>query len=93
MKKYGKMSLIFEFSMSRLVYVAILIKIQEKNLWPTFKPFLTNRGKNGNEDEKIWKNEFHVSILYIKIRLYRKSWENFFDSLFKRLLTLFKDIF
>ena len=25
---------------------------------PFFKTFLTNRGKNENADEKIWKNHF-----------------------------------
>ena len=29
-----------------------------KNFDSFFKPFLTNQGKNEDEDEKIWKNEF-----------------------------------
>ena len=37
---------------------------------PSFRKFLTNRGKNENEDEKIWgRNEFNFWILHIKIRL------------------------
>ena len=54
---------------------------------------MTTPGKNGNEDEKLWKNDFDVWILDIKIRLYRKSWENFFDPYFKGLFTLLKYIF
>ena len=30
--------------------------------------FLTNQGKNGDNDEKIWENEFDLRILYTKIR-------------------------
>ena len=30
---------------------------------------LTNRGKNEDEDEKIWKNEFDFRILHTKISL------------------------
>ena len=54
---------------------------------------MTTPGKNGNEDEKLWKNDFDVWILDIKIRLCRKSWENFFDPSFKGFFTLLKYIF
>ena len=30
---------------------------------------MTNRGKNEDEDEGIWENEFNFGILHIKIRL------------------------
>ena len=60
MKKYGEMSSIFELSKSKLGYVAVFLKIQEKKFDPFFKTFLTNRGKNKEEDERIWENAFNV---------------------------------
>ena len=59
MKKYGEMSSIFELSKSKLGYVAVFLKIQEKKFDQFFKTFLTNRGKN-EEDERIWENAFNV---------------------------------
>ena len=54
MKKHGKMSPIFEFSISQLSYMAIFMKIfGKKVLIHFFVTFLTNPGKNENEDEKI----------------------------------------
>ena len=41
-----------------------------------FRTFLTNRGKNENEDEKTVKNEFDFSILRIEIRLCGNFHEN-----------------
>ena len=41
-----------------------------------FRTFLTNRGKNENEDEKAVKNEFDFSILRIEIRLCGNFHEN-----------------
>ena len=39
--------------------------------------YLTNRGKNKDEeDKKIWKDEFNLWILRIKIRLYGNFHEN-----------------
>ena len=35
------------------------MKIEKKNFDSFFKTFLTNRGKNKDEDEKNWKNEFY----------------------------------
>ena len=46
MKKSEKMSSIFEFSISRLCYMELFMKIYAKNFDPIFKTFLTNRGKN-----------------------------------------------
>ena len=46
MKKYGKISLIFEFSTSKLVYVVIFMKIREKKFYPSFKKILTNPSRN-----------------------------------------------
>ena len=76
MKKHGKMSFIFAFSISKLGYVAIFKKIGEKFFYPFFKTFLTNRGKNENEDEKILENEFDFSIVHMKIRLCGSCHEN-----------------
>ena len=85
MKKYGKMSSIFEFSTSRLGYVAIFIKIGVKRFWPFFKTFLTNQGKNEDEVKKIWENEFDFWIsmsrlgyvaIFIKIQE-KKFWPIF----------------
>ena len=53
------MSQILEHSISKLGYVTIFMKIEEKNFDPFSKTFLTNRGKNEDEDEKNWKNAFH----------------------------------
>ena len=58
-KKYGKMFSIFQFSISKLGYVVIFMKIGKKIFDSLFKTFLTNRGKNENEDEKQWKNELN----------------------------------
>ena len=64
------MSLIYEFSISNYIgYTEIFMKIWEKNFDSFFKTFLTNRGKNEDEDEKIWENDLNFWILHIKIRL------------------------
>ena len=76
MKKYGKTSLIFKFFISKLGYMGLFIKIWEKNFWPVFKTFFTNWGKNQDEDEKIWKNEYDFWIIYIKSRLCGSFYEN-----------------
>ena len=78
MKKCEKLISIFEFSISKSGYVAVFMKIWEKTFDPIFRTFLTNRGKNEDEDEKIWKNEFDFWILHIKIRKNWKNWENVF---------------
>ena len=57
-KKIGKMSLMFEFSISKLGYTGIFMKIFEKKIDPFFITFWTSRGKNENENGKTWKNEF-----------------------------------
>ena len=51
--------------------------------------FLTNRGKNEDENEKIWENESYFIIFHIKIR----SCVNFHENPGKKLLTLFLQIF
>ena len=73
MKKYGKMSSIFELSISKLGYVAVFMKICKKMFDPFFKTFFLTTNQlifltNNNEVEKIWKSEFNFSILHIKIR-------------------------
>ena len=70
MKKYGKVSPIFEFSLSKM----LCGNFHENPR----KIFLTHRGKNKNEDEKIWKNEFDFWISISKlgcIDLFIKIWE------------------
>ena len=71
-KKFGKISSIFEFSISKLGYMEIFMKIWEKKMkWKsslTFSLFNFDYlpdedgkkvdAKNEDEDEKIWKNEF-----------------------------------
>ena len=64
-EKHGNMSSNFEFSISKLGYVAVFMKIWEKIVDPFFKTFLTNWGKNEDEDEKIWKYDFNFWILHI----------------------------
>ena len=54
MKNFGKISLISEFSNSKLYGNEDLRK---KNNDSSFKPFLNNGNKNENEDEKIWVND------------------------------------
>ena len=89
------MSSIFEFFKSKLGYVAVSMKISGKKFWFIFKTFLTNRGENGDENEKLWETDFNFSIFYIKIRLSdsfhenlrrgknesedKKNWKNEFD--------------
>ena len=83
-KNYGKISLIYEFSISKLGYTEIFMKIWEKFFEK--KSFLTIRGKNEDEDEKIWGNDFNFWILHIKIRLngifHKNLRKNFFFGIF-----------
>ena len=91
MKNMGKWIRFLNFRYQNLVLWWFSWKSQKKNFDPLFKTFLTNRGKNENENEKIWKNEFNFWILHIKVMLYgtfhenlcKKIWPNFF----KRFLT------
>ena len=79
------MSSIFEFSISRLGYEAIFMKISEKKIWPILKIFFTNQDKNEDENEKIWKNEIDFEFSISKLgymKLFRKIWEKFFFSKF-----------
>ena len=70
MKKFERMNLIFEFSISKLGYVTIFMKILQKKFDPFFKTLLTKRDKNEDANKNIWENEFDLWILPIKIRLY-----------------------
>ena len=64
-------------------WVQFLNSLYQKRLCGNFhenprKSFLTHRGKNKNEDEKIWKNEFDFWISISKlgcIDLFIKIWE------------------
>ena len=93
LKKIGKMSLIFEISMSKLGYMDIFMKIWKSPFTISLFNFdyLSDEdgekfnAKNEDEDEKIWKNKFHFWIFYIKIRFYG----NFHENLRRKDLTLF----
>ena len=75
-KKFGKMSSILEFSTPKSDDLEIFLKIWEEKIWLIFKTSLTNWGKNGDVNEKIWENEFALWILHIKVRLCRIFHEN-----------------
>ena len=62
MEKFGKINSIFEFSIWKVGYLELFLKICGKKIWPIFRTFLTNRGKNEVEDKKMWENEFEVFI-------------------------------
>ena len=81
------MSSIFELSVSKLGYMAIHVKILGNKFWPIFRAFLTNRGKNESEGEKIWENEFDFWILHIKIRLYGTFHKNLRKNIFFEIFT------
>ena len=85
MKKFGKVSSIFQFSISKLDYTEFFMKILEKFFWLIFKLFLIYPGKNEDEHEKVWENEFNFLIIHIKIRLHG----NFHENLLKKNLTHF----
>ena len=86
MKKLGKMNLIFEFSVSKLGYMAIFMKIWEESLTHFFKTFLTNQGKNEDLSNRKCDKislifEFSISKLgymgiFMKIR--EKKFDPFF---------------
>ena len=76
MKKCGKISSIFEFSISKLGHMGIFIKICAKKFFdPFYRTFLTNQGKNKNDENKDKKYgnmspifEFSISKLsYVTI--------------------------
>ena len=52
MKKFGKISSIFELSISKLGHMEIFIKIRERHFWLICWTFFSNQGKNEDEDEK-----------------------------------------
>ena len=59
---------------------------------PFCKTFLTNRGKNENEDEKILKNESSFWILHIKTSLKRAFHKNLRKKMFFSKFLTEKDI-
>ena len=72
MKKYWRIIPTFEFSISKLGFM----KICEKKFDLFYRTFLTNQGKNENNDEKIRKNESEFWIVRIKIKLCGNFHEN-----------------
>ena len=79
MKKFGKMSSVFEFCLSKLSYMEIFMKIWKKmyfTIWLFDLDYLSDEdgekvdAKNEGENERKWKNKFDLWISHIKIRLY-----------------------
>ena len=50
-KKFGRINLSFEFSISNVGYMTIFMKIEKKKFDPFFETFFTNRGKNEDINE------------------------------------------
>ena len=56
--------------------------------------FLTNRGKNEDEDEQIWKNEFEYWIPHIRLcsnfheNLRKKNFDPFFKTFLNSIFEL-----
>ena len=97
-KKFGKMSSIFEFCLSKLSYMEIFMKIWEKmylTIWLFDLDYLSDEdgkkadAKNEDEDEKKRENKFDLWILHIKIRLYGKIFENLRKNFFTHFLNHF----
>ena len=84
MKNIGKWVRVFNSPYQNWVIWQFRCKSVNKKFSPIFGTFLTNRGKNENEDEKMWENEFDKWILHIKIRLngtcHKKYQKNFFSK-------------
>ena len=60
MKKFGKINLIFEFSISKWRQFSLCDNfhgnLRRKKFDTFFKTFFTNRGKNEDVNEKFWEN-------------------------------------
>ena len=71
MKKFGKMNLIFEFSASKLGYMAIFKKILEKKFDTFFMTSSIYRGKNENKKiKKLEKMSLIFELSISKLGLY-----------------------
>ena len=90
-EKFGKMSSIFEFSISKFSW-----KSEKKIKWKNYLTislfnfdYLPDEdgkkidAKNDDRDGKVWKNEFDFSIFHIKIWLH----DNFHENLRTKNLT------
>ena len=98
MKKFRKMSSVFEFCLSKLSYMEIFMKIWKKmyfTIWLFDLDYLSDEdgekvdAKNEGENERKWKNKFDLWISHFKIRLYGI----FFENLRKKFLTHVLNIF
>ena len=77
-----KMSFTFDIFILKLEYMATFIQVWEKNFGQFFSDiFLTNQGKNKDENEKIGKMSliFEFSI-YQNKPIFIKIWEKKFHS-------------
>ena len=97
-KKFGKMNSSFEFSISKLGYMAIFMKICAKKILTHFVGyFWLIEAKINMKIKKIWENESNFEILHIKIRLCGNFNENprkkYLTHFLKTFLTPFKNIF
>ena len=84
-KKYGKMFSIFEFSISKLGYEVIFMKIGGKKFGSPFKTFWLIEAKLKMEMKKFGKMSsiFELSISELgSIELFIKIWEKRFFSKF-----------
>ena len=85
MKKYGKMFLVFEFSVSKLGYVVIFMKIGENSFWLNLRHFWLIETKIKMKMKKILIMslifEFSISKLGFK-ELFIKVWDKMLFSRF-----------
>ena len=83
------MSLIIEFSISKLGYMAIFMKICKiKNFNSFFRTFLANQGSSENEDEKYGKMNSSFKLFILNL-----GYVTVFMKVSEKKLTIFEDIF
>ena len=83
------MSLIIEFSISKLGYMAIFMKICKiKNFNSFFRTFLANQSSSENEDEKYGKMNSSFKLFILNL-----GYVTVFMKVSEKKLTIFEDIF
>ena len=82
----GKRARFFNFPYQSKVKWNFSWKSVNKKFWPILRTFLTNRGKNKDGDEKIWKNELIFEFSISKSRLYGTFHENLRKKFFSKFL-------
>ena len=87
MKKFEKMISIFEFSISKVCYVAIFMKICAKKILTDFvRHFWLIKAKMKMKLKKIWENELGIGVFHIKFRLYGTFYKNLRKTFFPKFL-------